>query len=413
MTTSAYFSRARNLRRLHEGPLDVYIDVYASRLVREGYRRPTAWRCLRLIGDFSRWLELRQLGVSNVDEETVARYLADRAGHRRPQKGDRPTLMKLLAVLRQVNVIAPPMPTELGACERIFGDFAGYLARERGLVRVTIIHHRPVVRLFLQETGARTIDDFAKLDQAGVIGFVERHARGHSPATAKSMCWSLRAFLRYLRWEGWISLDLAGSVPTVRRWRQASLPTYMSAEQVQRILDGCDRRSAIGRRDFAILMLLARLGLRANEVATLMLDDLDWRSGQLLVNGKGRQRTPMPLPPDVGTAIADYLRDGRPRSESRRVFLREDAPHVGFASSPSIFMVANTALRRAGIQGFAHMGAHLFRHSLATELLRSGASLTEIGQLLRHRDHDTTRLYAKVDIDTLRSVSTAWPGGVQ
>jgi len=187
----------------------------------------------------------------------------------------------------------------------------------------------------------------------------------------------------------------------------------MSAEQVQRVLDGCDRRSAIGRRDFAILMLLARLGLRANEVATLMLDDLDWRSGQLLVNGKGRQRTPMPLPRDVGTAIADYLRDGRPRSESRRVFLREDAPHVGFASSPSIFMVANTALRRAGIQGFAHMGAHLFRHSLATELLRSGASLTEIGQLLRHRDHDTTRLYAKVDIDTLRSVSTAWPGGVR
>ncbi len=413
MTTSAYFSRARNLRRLHEGPLGVYIDLYASRLVREGYRRPTAWRCLRLSGDFSRWLELQQLGVSDVDEETVGRYLADRAGHRRPQKGDRPTLMKLLAVLRQVNVIAAPVPTELGACERIFGDFAGYLGRERGLVRVTIIHHRPVVRLFLQETGARTIDDFAKLDQAGVIGFVERHARDHSPATAKSMCWSLRAFLRYLRWEGWISLDLAGSVPTVRRWRQASLPTYMSAEQVQRVLDGCDRRSAIGRRDFAILMLLARLGLRANEVATLMLDDLDWRSGQLLVNGKGRQRTPMPLPRDVGTAIADYLRDGRPRSESRRVFLREDAPHVGFASSPSIFMVANTALRRAGIQGFAHMGAHLFRHSLATELLRSGASLTEIGQLLRHRDHDTTRLYAKVDIDTLRSVSTAWPGGVR
>ncbi len=413
MTTSAYFSRARNLRRLHEGPLGVYIDLYASRLVREGYRRPTAWRCLRLSGDFSRWLELQQLGVSDVDEETVGRYLADRAGHRRPQKGDRPTLMKLLAVLRQVNVIAAPVPTELGACERIFGDFAGYLGRERGLVRVTIIHHRPVVRLFLQETGARTIDDFAKLDQAGVIGFVERHARDHSPATAKSMCWSLRAFLRYLRWEGWISLDLAGSVPTVRRWRQASLPTYMSAEQVQRVLDGCDRRSAIGRRDFAILILLARLGLRANEAATLMLDDLDWRSGQLLVNGKGRQRTPMPLPRDVGTAIADYLRDGRPRSESRRVFLREDAPHVGFASSPSIFMVANTALRRAGIQGFAHMGAHLFRHSLATELLRSGASLTEIGQLLRHRDHDTTRLYAKVDIDTLRSVSTAWPGGVR
>jgi len=187
----------------------------------------------------------------------------------------------------------------------------------------------------------------------------------------------------------------------------------LSAEQVQRVLDGCDQQSAVGRRDFAILMLLARLGLRANEVAVLMLDDLDWRTGQLLVNGKGRQRTHMPLPPDVGAAIAGYLHDGRPGSESRRVFLRQDAPHVGFASSASIFLIANTALRRAGIGGFAHMGAHLFRHSLATELLRSGASLAEIGQLLRHRDPDTTRVYAKVDIDALRGVSAPWPGGVQ
>lgn len=269
------------------------------------------------------------------------------------------------------------------------------------------------MRLFLQETGIRTAGDFAELDQAAVVAFVERHARDHSPATAKGMCWSLRAFLRYLRLQGWISRDLATSVPTVRRWRQASLPTYLSAEQVQQVLDGCDRRSALGRRDFAILMLLARLGLRAREVAMLTLDDLDWRSGQLLVNGKGRQRTQMPLPPDVGGAIADYLRDGRPRSESRRLFLRKEAPHVGFATSSSVYVIANMALRRAGVAGFAHMGAHLFRHSLATALLRSGASLTEIGQLLRHRDPDTTRVYAKVDINTLRAVTAPWPGGVQ
>jgi site-specific recombinase XerD len=224
------------------------------------------------------------------------------------------------------------------------------------------------------------------------------------------MCWALRAFLRYLRWQGWTSVDLAGSVPTVRQWRHATLPTYMSPEQVQQALDGCDRRTATGRRDFAILMLLARLGLRANEVATLTFDAIDWRSGELLVNGKGRQQTRMPLLPDVGAAIASYLQDGRPRSDSRRVFLRQDAPHVGFASSSSVCMVVNTALRRASLQGFAHMGAHLLRHSLATELIRSGASLSEIGQLLRHRDPDTTRLYAKVDLDTLRRLSAAWPG---
>jgi len=412
MTTSAYFTRAANLQRLHDGPLGPYIDLYASRLVGEGYRRLTAWRCLHLVGDFSCWLKRRQLGVHDVDEQTVATYLTDRVEQRRPQPGDRLTLKKLLAVLRQVDAIAPQGPVELSPCERIFEDFAGYLARERGLVCGTIIRHLPAVRRFLQEAGVETTGDFAKLDQAVVIGFVERHARDRSPATARNMCWALRAFLRYLRWEGWTSADLAGSVPTVRRWRHATLPTYMSPGQVQQVLDECNRRTATGRRDFAILMLLARLGLRANEVATLTLNAIDWRSGEVLVNSKGRQQTRMPLPPDVGAAIASYLQDGRPRSDSRRVFLRKDAPHVGFASSSSVFMVVNTALRRAGIQGFAHMGAHLFRHSLATELLRSGASLSEIGQVLRHRDQDTTRLYAKVDLDTLRRLSAVWPEGV-
>jgi site-specific recombinase XerD len=411
MTTGAYFSRAANLQRLHEGPLGIYIDLYASHLVREGYRRPTAWRCLRLVADFSRWLEHQQLGIGDVDEQATAQYLVDRAELRRPQTGDRPTLRKLLAVLRQVDAIAPRGPVEQSARERIFEDFAGYLARERELARATIVRHWPAVRMFLEEAGIEEIGDFAKLDQAAVIGFVERHARDHSPGTAKSLCWALRTFLRYLRREGWTSVDLAGSVPTVRRWSQASLPTFLSPGQVRQVLDTCDRQTATGRRDFAILMLLARLGLRANEVTTLTLDAIDWRSGRVLVNGKGRQCTPMPLPPDVGAAIASYLRDGRPRSDSRRVFLREAAPHVGFASPASVFVVANTALRRAGIQGFAHMGAHLFRHSLATELLRSGATLTEIGQVLRHRDPDTTRLYAKVDVDTLRGLSAAWPGG--
>jgi site-specific recombinase XerD len=412
MTTSAYFSRAANLQRLHKGPLGIYIDLYASRLVGEGYCRSTAWRCLRLVGNFSCWLECRQLGVRDVDEGAAATYLTDRAGQRRPQVGDRATLKKLLAVLRQVDAIAPQGPVELSPRERIFEDFAGYLARERGLARGTIVGHLPAVRLFLQEMGIERTGDLARLDQAAVIGFIERHALDHSPATAKKTCCALRAFLRYLRWEGWTSVDLAGSVPTVRRWRHATLPTCMSSGQVQQVLDGCDRRTATGRRDFAILMLLARLGLRANEVVTLTLDAIDWRSGQVLVNGKGRQRIRMPLPPDVGAAIASYLQDGRPRSDSRRVFLREAAPHAGFASSASVYVVANTALRRAGIQGFAHMGAHLFRHSLATELLRSGASLSEIGQVLRHRDQDTTRLYAKVDVDSLRGLSAAWPGGV-
>ena len=160
-------------------------------------------------------------------------------------------------------------------------------------------------------------------------------------------------------------------------------------------------------------MMLAKLGLRADEVATLTLDDIDWRAGELLVRAKGRQRARMPMPPDVGTAVVAYLRAGRPKSSSRRLFVRTLAPHVGFASGCAITMIAKTALDRVGIEGCAHRGAHIFRHSLATELLRSGATLSEIGQLLRHENHDTTRIYAKVDIDALRTVSQPWPGGAR
>jgi integrase len=202
-------------------------------------------------------------------------------------------------------------------------------------------------------------------------------------------------------------------VPSTRQWKFANLPTYLSAEQVQKVLDGCERTSAIGRRDYAILMMLAKLGLRANEVMTLTLDDIDWRSGEMCVRAKGRQRARMPVPPDVGAAVVAYLRGARPNFSCRRLFLRARAPRVGFTSSAAITKIAKTALERAGIRDFAHQGAHLFRRSLATELLRSGVTLSEIGQLLRHRSHDTTRIYAKVDIDTLRTLSLPWPGGVQ
>jgi site-specific recombinase XerD len=227
------------------------------------------------------------------------------------------------------------------------------------------------------------------------------------------MCWALRSFLRYLHHKGLNPIALAGCVPSIRRWKFANLPTYLSAAQVQAVLDGCNRATAVGRRDYAILMMLAKLGLRASEVATLTLDDVDWRSGDMLIHAKGRQRARMPIPPDVGAAVTAYLRDGRPKSSCRRLFLRTLAPNVGFASGCAITMIAKSAFDRAGIRGYARQGAHLFRHSLATELLRSGATLSQIGQLLRHESHDTTRIYAKVDIEALRTLSLPWLGGLQ
>jgi integrase len=200
-----------------------------------------------------------------------------------------------------------------------------------------------------------------------VIRYVERHAQDWSPRTGKAMCWSLRAFLRYLHHRGLNPRALAGCVPSMRRWKLATLPTYLPAAQVQKALDGCDRAAAMGRRDYAILMMLAKLGLRADEVATLTLDDIDWRASEMLVRAKSRQRARMPIPPDVGAAIVAYLRNGRPKSSCRRLFVRTLAPHVGFASGCAITMIAKTALDRVGIEGCAHRGAHIFRHSLATE----------------------------------------------
>jgi len=315
--------------------------------------------------------------------------------------------------LSEEGAIVPLVLPPLTPHERIFKEFDAYLRSERGLAPRSIVRHLAVIRRFLHEVCSGGTAALCKINQEDVIRYIERHAQDWSPGTGKAMCWSLRAFLRYLHHRGLNARPLADCVPSMRRWKLATLPTYLPAAQVRKALDGCDRKTVMGRRDYAILLLLAKLGLRADEVATLTLDDIDWRASEILVRAKGRQRARMPIPPDVGAAIVAYLRSGRPKSSCRRLFVRTLAPHIGFASGCAITMIAKAALDRVGIEGCAHRGAHIFRHSLATELLRSGATLSEIGQLLRHENHDTTRIYAKVDIDALRTLSLPWPGGVQ
>jgi site-specific recombinase XerD len=359
------------------------------------------------------WLTRIGSAPTGLNERMVEQYLRHRSKKQSIQPGDRAALRRLLSVLREAGTIAPAALPPLAPHEKIFEAFSHYLREDRGLATRSIVHHLPFIRLFLREVCPGGASDLGRIGQADVTCYIERHARDRSAASGKSMCWALRSFLRYLHHKGLNPRPLAGCVPSIRRWKLAGLPTYLSAVQVQTALDGCDRTTALGRRDYAILMMLAKLGMRAGEVATLTLDDIDWRSGEMLICAKGRQRARMPIPPDVGAAVVAYLRDGRPKSSCRRLFLRTPAPHVGFASGCAITMIAKAALDRAGIRGYAHQGAHLFRHSLATELLRSGATLSQIGQLLRHESHDTTRIYAKVDVEALRTLSLPWPGGVQ
>ena len=413
MIAEEYLGRSRLFRRLKSGPDGQLVEVYAARLAKDGLARHGTWRCLNLVGDLLSWIAGSRSKLTDLDERMVERYLRYRGGKQSIQPGDRAALKRWLSVLRDAGSIVPAALRPITSRDRIFEEFGDYLRRERGLAPKSIVRHQPFIRRFLHEVCPAGVGDLGRISQEDVIRYIERHARDWSAESGKAMCWSLRAFLRYLHHRGLNPLALAGCVPSIRQWKLASLPTYLSTAQVQKVLHGCDRATAMGRRDYAILMMLAKLGLRADEVATLTLDDVDWRSGEMLVRAKGRQRARMPIPPDVGAAVVAYLRDGRPKSSCRRLFLRSFAPHVGFASGCAITMIAKTALERAGIRGYAHQGAHIFRHSLATELLRSGATLSEIGQLLRHESHDTTRIYAKVDIDALRTLSLPWPGGVQ
>ena len=411
MEVEDYLGRSRLFRRLKNGPHGQHVERYAARLVEESLARHGTWRCLNVVSGFLGWIAGRRCKLVDIDEHMVERYLQHRAGRQSIQPGDRAGLKRWLSVLRDEGAIAPAALPPLTPHDRIFKEFEDYLRTERGLSPRSIIRHLPIIRRFLHEVCPAGVDDLCKIGQESVIGYIERHARDWSPKTGKVMCWSLRAFLRYLHHRGLNPRALAGCVPSIRRWKLATLPTYLPTGQVQKALDGCNRATAMGRRDYAILMMLAKLGLRADEVATLTLDDIDWRAGEMHVRAKGRQRARMPMPPDVGAAVVAYLRNGRPKSPCRRLFVRTLAPHVGFASGSVITWIAKTALDRAGVRDCAHRGAHIFRHSLATDLLRSGATLTEIGQLLRHESHDSTRIYAKVDIEALRTLSLPWPGG--
>jgi site-specific recombinase XerD len=252
----------------------------------------------------------------------------------------------------------------------------------------------------------------AALQAQDVIGFVQQQAAHLSPARAKAMTTALRSFLRYLRYRGELQHDLVAAVPTVPNWSMTGIPRAIASDQLQAVLAHCPRDTAIGRRDYAILLLLARLGLRAGEIVSLTLDSIDWQAGTLTVAGKGQPATALPLPLDVGEAIVEYLRYARPISHHRALFLRACAPIRALGAAQTVGTIVGAAIQRAGLDT-PHRGTHQFRHALASEMLRHGATLSEIGSVLRHRHAKTTGIYAKVDVAALRPLSPPWPGGAQ
>jgi site-specific recombinase XerD len=398
----------RTIEALRCGPLASPLEAYAQRLHEDGYATHSGFVQLRLLGCFNLWLDRKGLTSEDVDAATIGRYLRGRVQSRKLRKGDSAALFRLLTMLRPEGsgVTAPP-PTPV---EAALGHFQQYLRQERSLSEATVINYTPVARSFLSERFPKGALHFQQITAADITAFVQRQATVVTSKRAPLVVTALRSFLRYLFHRGIVAIDLATCVPTIATWSLSNVPRFLAGEQIQKILGSCDKETAIGKRDYALLLLLARLGLRAGEVVALTLDDFDWEAGLVTVRGKGKRVAQMPLPSEVGTAMADYLSTGRPRCSSRRVFIRAKAPLTGFANSVAICSLVDRSLERAGVES-EYRGSHVFRHSLATGMLNHGASLDEIGDLLRHRRPDTTRIYAKVDLVSLRSIALPWPGG--
>jgi site-specific recombinase XerD len=394
--------------RLRSCILGTYLDAFCKRLVDLGYRSKSVRHKLRVVASLTRWMADGHLTVVDLNEQRAEEFLDARRRLGRSYRGFHRTLLLLLEQLRSAGVVPMPEPSCDSPAAVLLARYLDYLRRERALAESTIAAYQPFVRALIIEhhDGGTARPDSLRPGQ--IRDFLLARIRRMAPKRGQYMGTALRSFLRFLFLRGETGVDLAFAVPTVRQWRLSSVPRFIPARDVERLLRACDRSSITGRRDHAILLLLARLGLRACEISALELGDLRWREGEIVVRGKGMVRDRLPLLADVGKALALYIRKDRPSGRSRCVFVCRKAPHRGFAHSSSVSTIVARALARAGLAP-AMRGAHLLRHSLATGMVRRGASLAEIGQVLRHRSPSTTEIYAKLDFGALRDVALPWP----
>jgi len=391
------------------GPLALYAAGFREYLLGEGYSWGSAAHQIHLMAHLSRWLEARGLEPAALDEHLTGQFLAARRADGYAALRSRRAVVPLLGYLRGLGAVLPPrMPAPPTPADLLAARFGEYLARERGLAGESIRSYTGVARRFLAEAALGDEAGAEGLTAAEVTVFVRRECARRGVAAAKTTVTGLRALLRFLYLDGQVSAPLTGAVPSAACWQLAALPRAVSPADVDRLMGSCDRDSAAGRRDFAILVLLARLGLRAGEVAALDLGDIRWRQGEIVVRGKGSRRDILPLPVDAGAAVAGWLTGGRPREAAcPAVFVRLPAPH-GRLASGSVSYVVRRACARAGVTA---AGAHRLRHSAAIGMLAAGGNLAEIGQVLRHAQPGTTAIYAKADVLALSPLALPWPGG--
>ena len=381
------------------GPLAVYAKGFREELRALHYTPLSAANQLRVLAHLSRWLESKQLDPGELSPSRIHNFLRARRREYTCWRSER-GLAPLLTYLRRIGALPPKAPPPVATvADRLLAEYRDYLRYERGIAEAGVQFRQGVARELLASGSAR------KLIAEIVTSFMLAKMRRYSVGTAAGVATAVRSLLRFLHVRGHVDAPLVGAVPKIAGWRLTSLPRAVDDKVVDKLLGSCDRRTSVGRRDFAILLLLVRLGLRAGEVAALRLDDVDWRQGEVRIRGKGGRIDRLPLPHDVGDALVAYLRRGRPTCQARAAFVSHRAPHGALGSS-----AITTGVRRAAVRaGVEPIGAHRLRHTAATRMLRCGSSLADIAQVLRHRSIQTTAIYAKVDRDALRALARPWP----
>ncbi|MBK7665805.1 MAG: tyrosine-type recombinase/integrase [Sterolibacteriaceae bacterium] len=408
---SEYFEAPERIRAIRAGPAGESIEAFAERLYFDGYARITARRHISAAEHLVHWARRRGLSVADLNDLRLkqfdehlghcrcGRYAAARRGE--VLNGARLFLRHLQGVGVPTVRTIQPTPVE----PELLRAFSRWMREHRGTSDLVLYNYSLPLRALLTEVG----EDLRKLDAGCLRQFVLAQSQ-QGQWVARRCRSALRMFLRFLIAEGLCRGTLLGAIPVVANWRLASLPRYLPAADVERLVGSCDRSTPIGRRDRAILLLIARLGLRAGDIVQMRLDDIDWKSAWLYVSGKSRQQTRLPLTQEVGDAIAAYIQSGRPTVPADALFLRSRAPFRALGSHCAVSVIVGTAFQRTEINRPCRGAAHLLRHSVASSMLRHGASLQEISVLLRHRSVETTQIYAKVDVAGLRQVAQPWPG---
>jgi site-specific recombinase XerD len=408
---SKYFHAASRIREIRTGPAGTFIEEFAEALLRRGYAEISARKYIRSAEHIVRWASRRSLSVSDLDNSTLARFgqHLTRCHCGRYACANRVEVLSGARLfVRHLQGISEPAIVERPQAApdpALLEEFREWMRLQRGTQAITLYNYSIPLRALLRYLGG----DLNRLDARRLRQFVLKQSRTVDWTVAKRCTTALRMFLRFLIAEGRCRAGLLYAVPVLAHWRLATLPRYLPPEDVERIIDSCDVSSPIGKRDRAILLLLARLGLRAGDIVPMRLQDIDWKDAWIHVAGKGRRQTRLPLSQEVGEAIVAYLHEGRPAASTDALFLRSRAPFRGFCSHSTVSVIVAGAMRRAGIKRPSRGAAHLLRHSIASAMLRHGASLQEISALLRHRSVETTQIYAKVDVRGLQQIAQPWP----